>query len=86
VGRSELSAAVWAIVRGARSICSDSKYVVRGISAVFGPARQRYFDGPDADYWQVGLGVRVHLGSGGTLKDRNRSEPLQSVPPLRVTP
>lgn len=44
------------------------------------------FDGPDADYWQVGLGVRVHLGSGGTLKDRNRSEPLQAVPSLRVTP
>ena len=44
------------------------------------------FDGPDADYWQLGLGVRVHLGTGGTLKDRNRNEPVQSVQPLRVVP
>ena len=44
------------------------------------------FSGPDADYWQVGMGVRVHLGGGGSLKDRNRNEPLQSIQALRVIP
>jgi hypothetical protein len=43
-------------------------------------------DGPDADYWQLGLGVRVHLGTGGSLKERNRTEPLQSIQTLRVIP
>lgn len=39
---------------------------------------------PEADYWRLGLGLRVHLGTGGSLLERNRNEPLANVPNLRV--
>lgn len=35
--------------------------------------------GADADYWHIGVGLRVHLGTDGSLQQRNKSEPLRTV-------
>lgn len=36
------------------------------------------------DTFQLGVGVRVHFGTQGTLMDRNRAEPLQPVATSRL--
>ncbi len=35
--------------------------------------------GSDEDYWQLGIGARVHFGTDGALIKRNREEPLRAL-------
>ena len=35
--------------------------------------------GADNDYWRIGVGLRFHFGTNGSLEQRNRAEPVRVI-------
>jgi hypothetical protein len=40
--------------------------------------------GADADYWTIGLGVRMHFGTNGDLVQRHRTGPIEDLSTTRL--